>query len=806
MTDQDSSSDSSLIVGLGASAGGLNACSEVLSRLPVDTGMAFVLVQHLSPDQASLLSELLARITPMSVETATDGKRVQANHIYVIPPNTQMTIDRGRLHLLTCDQHQGRVKTIDIFFQSLAADQKHNAIAIMLSGSNDDGALGIQAIRDAGGVVFAQEPSTAEFGNMPSAAIATGRVNFILPPAAIAEELINSSRNPASRDVCQLEREDSSALAVPNDDLDIIFRLLHRQTGIEFTEYKPSTLQRRLQRRVALHRCFDLGEYIQYLQNNPEESHALYQDFLIAVTSFFRDDDVFQILKNKLFSALLKQPSASSLIRVWIPGCATGEEVYSMAICLLESLEAVLIEPRIQIFGTDVSDEAIETARAGIYPENKMEAVSAERRSRFFNDVDGSYQIKTSVRELCVFARQDLSSDPPFSDIDVLSCRNVLIYFKPSLQKRILSFFHYSLKPTGFLVLGNSEDLGETSDLFEVFDAEGRIYTRQAASSRLNFDFIADHYPQVSPLEQQQNESASLNHTSLQQWADQIVLSRYGPSGVVVNEQLEILLFRGDTTQYLRIPAGVPSYNLLRMIRPSLLRDLRTTFDAAKRQGISIKCQSLMSQDSLLPPLTLEVIPFHVSMAQDRCYLVLFEHGPSEGLRLDNEAESDNSDSGFATGLDANSENYSIHQALSASRQELLDTKTLLQLTIEEKYITNQQLVVANEEILSSNEELKSTNEELQTAKEELQSANEELKTTNEELHERNIEACRANDDLTNLLTHVNIPILMLSDTLHIRHFTPAAQSIFNLIPSDIGRSISDFRFGKSTLRTVFDG
>jgi two-component system CheB/CheR fusion protein len=783
-----------LIVGVGSSAGGLDAFSELLSHLPTDTGMGFVLVQHLAPEQESLLSELLGRTTRMPVVTAEDGMVVEANHVYVIPPNAQMTIDQGQLHLASCDQTLGRVKTIDLFFQSLAADQKNKAIAIVLSGSNNDGALGVEAIRAEGGIIFAQDRDTAEFADMPAAAIATGNVDFVLSPTAIAEELVKLKRHPYLRTEVPPTQETAEVPPIEEGELVTVFRLLQRQTGVDFANYKPTTFQRRLQRRMALQKCLNLNDYIQYLRDHPSELQALYQDVLITVTSFFRDPEVYTILQERVFPHLLQQPNAASNIRIWVPGCATGEEAYSLAICMLESLHDQIINPTIQIFGTDISDEAIEVARTGFYRENQIENISAERRLRFFNEVDGGYQIKKSVRELCIFARQDLSSDPPFSDIDMLSCRNVLIYFKPSLQKRVLSFFHYSLKPTGFLLLGNSESLGDTTELFESFDAQARVYTRRAVPSRLNFDFIASYYPREVELSHQQGFSASINRSNLQQWADQIVLSRFGPSGVIVNEQLEILQFRGDTSPYLRIPAGEPSYNLLKMIRPSLLIDLRMVIEEAKQQGNAIRRQGLKIQDlSELSEadLTVEVIPFHASTSPERCYLILFEReAPEAGTVLPEQTE--DSDVGA---VEMNPEIRQLRQELASTRQELLDAQTLLQMTIEEKESTNQQLIAANEEILSSNEELKSTNEELQTAKEEIQSANEELKTTNDELQNRNLEARRANDDLQNLINHVNIPILMLSEDLCIRRFTPSAQAVFNLIPSDVGRRISDLRF-----------
>ncbi|MEY3300080.1 MAG: hypothetical protein RLZZ597_3340 [Cyanobacteriota bacterium] len=393
MTHAASTDDLSLIVGVGASAGGLDAFSELLSHLPVDTGMGFVLVQHLSPNQESLLGELLTRTTRMPVILVEDGMAVQANHVYVIPPNAQMTIAQGQLHLATCDQTQGRLKTIDIFFQSLAADQKHKAVAIVLSGSNNDGAVGVQAIRAEGGIVFAQDRTTAEFAEMPVAAIETGSVDFVLSPAGIAEELVKIKRHPYLQRPTTPQAESEEALPIADEELVNVFRLLQRQTGVDFSSYKSTTFQRRLRRRMALQQCANLGEYIQYLQDDPGKIQALYQDILITVTSFFRDPEMYAALQERVFPLLLQQPNAASSLRIWVPGCATGEEAYSLAICILECLQPLLINPTIQIFGTDISDKAIEVARVGFYQETQMENVSVERRNRFFNEVNRGYQV-----------------------------------------------------------------------------------------------------------------------------------------------------------------------------------------------------------------------------------------------------------------------------------------------------------------------------------------------------------------------------------------------------------------------------
>ncbi|MEM9451693.1 MAG: CheR family methyltransferase [Cyanobacteria bacterium P01_E01_bin.6] len=735
------------------------------------------------------MSNLLAQHTQMMVHIAADGMLVQPNHIYVIPPNVQMAIAHGRLQLAACDQRQGRVKTIDAFFQALATDVGHRAIAIVLSGSNNDGATGIEAIRAAGGITIAQTPETSEFSEMPNAAIATRRVDFILPPAEIADELVTISRQPYLLDSASVDAHELSVVP-ENNQLLTVFRLLQQHTGVDFSHYKQTTFNRRLTRRMALHKLHHLSAYIQYLQDDPHEIQALYQDVLITVTRFFRDPEVYTAIKDHVLPLIVQQQDTPS-IRIWVPGCATGEEVYSLAICLLEYCAPFMISPTIQIFGTDINDRTIEEARLGIYRESRLDGLSPEQLRRFFNEVEGGYQIRKSVRELCIFAKQDLGSDPPFSDIDLVSCRNVLIYFKSPLQQRILSIFHYSLKPTGFLVLGNAESVGDTSELFSVHDAQAKIYRRNAVPSRLNFDYITSTYPQEI-VNQQPSFSGTWERSQLQQWADQIVLNRYAPVGVVVNEHLDILQFRGETSPYLRPAPGEPSFNLLKMIRPSLLVDLQTTLEQAKRQNVTVKHKKILREETHSKEVSLEVIPFSVSASQEGYFLVLFEQSiPSQALS-ESITEPSMSDESFS----ADSEIRRLQHELSTTRQELLDTQTFLQLTIEEQESTNQRLIIANEEILSSNEELKSTNEELQTAKEEIQSSNEELKTTNEELQRQHADAQRANDDLMNLLGNINIPILMLSNDLLIRRFTPVARGIFNLIPSDVGRPITDIRLG----------
>ena len=530
---------------------------------------------------------------------------------------------------------------------------------------------------------------------------------------------------------------------------------------------------------MLLYKLEQQADYLRYLQDHPDEVQALYRELLIVVTQFFRDESAFDALKELVFPRIV---SGSDLpIRIWIPGCATGEEVYSIAICLLEFLAEQMLKPAIQIFGTDLSETAIDKARTGIYPPNRLTGLSSQRLRRFFVQVEGGYQINKRIREMCIFARHDLGSDPPFSALDLISCRNVLIYFAPPLQKRVLPMFHYSLNPTGFLLLGSSESVGEASDLFAEINERVRIYARTQAPIRLSFDLSSGNYPlAVADLDRDINQEYQ-DPVRVQELAERIVLDRYAPVGVLCTERLEILQFRGDTSAYLSPAPGEPSFNLLKMIRPSLLPELQMIIHQAKRQdGSASKAGLIVAKSNQQVTVEIEVIPFRVPPARERYWLISFKQRSNPVVEIASDRNNNKQ-------TDAESE-------IRLLRQELTDSQAYLQATMEEQESTNQRLAAANEEILSSNEELQSTNEELQTAKEEIQAANEELKTTNDELQHRNIEARQSNDDLLNLLRSVELPILMLQEDLRIRRFTPAAQRIFNLIETDIGRMLSDIR------------
>ena len=781
---QQDSSNVFPIAGIGASAGGLEAFTELLKHLPSDTGMAFVLIQHLDPNHKSLLSEILSRSTQMSVSQVVGNTTVEPNHIYVIPPNKQMTISQGVLKLMPREKIRGHAMTVDTFFLSLAEERGNKAIAVVLSGGDSDGAQGAKAIKAAGGITFAQCEDTAQIDSMPNTAVATGDIDFILPPRAIAQELGKISRHPyiAGSPLVNFVEEIDKPIKADNA-LEIIFLLLRAATKVDFNHYKHTTLKRRILRRMVLYQIERLEDYATYLQNHPLEVQALYEDLLINVTSFFRDPQAFDALKTKVFPTITKDKSAGIPIRIWVAGCSTGEEAYSIAICLLEFLETQPIKPPIQIYATDICESAIEKARVGLYKHSQVGDISPERLRRFFVQLDNSYQISKSVRELCVFAKQNLCADPPFSKLDLISCRNVMIYFGAILQKKILPIFHYGLKPSGFLMLGTSETVGEFLDLFLLVDKKYKIYARKLTPARLPLDVVSNNYPLNLENLSPQIKEDTFTDLDLQKQADQIVLSHYAPVGVITNYDLEILQFRGQTSSYLEPAPGRASLNLLKMVRESLRLELRTAIQQAKKQNVPVRKEDLQIwSNEQMRQVSINVIPFQARTSEERYFLILFEDAPS--IPQPQLAE---------TSREKTTRRKQVSdKEIARLQEELTTTKEHLQTIIEEQEASNQDLRAANEEILSSNEELQSTNEELETAKEEIQAANEELNTVNDELHRRNIESNQISNDLQNLLSSTNIPIVMLGADLRIRRFTPLAQQILNLIPTDVGRPLGD--------------
>ncbi len=778
------------IVGVAASAGGLEAFTQLLEHLPVDTGMAFVLIQHLSPDHQSLLTEILARVTKMQVCQAKNRMRVEPNQVYVIPPNVKMVLDDGVLKLSPREKVLGKYMPGDAFFVSLAADRGNKSIAVVMSGGDGDGSLGLTAIKAAGGVTFAQCEDTAKFDSMPHTAVATGNVDFVLPPEQIAAQLVELGRNPMWTSPQEMIVTDG-LVAAPTA-LATIFSLLKSSTGVDFSNYKPKTLDRRIQRRMLLCKLAQLADYATYLQAHPAEVKALYEEILIHVTSFFRDPEAFELLKTKVFETITQNKSVELPIRVWVAGCSTGEEVYSIAICLLEFLADRVPQPPIQIFATDISELAIEKARSGIYTESQMVDVSTERRLRFFYPIEGGYHISKAVRELCVFARQDLSTDPPFSNVDLISCRNVLIYLGDALQQRIMPIFHYSLKETGFLLLGTSESTGKSANLFTVVDKKHRIYKKDPTVIQSKVSFTPSIYPTIKAGDERggrQSFPAVTQGFDLQEKVDRLIADRYTPVGVVVDDKMQVLQLRGEIDRYLKLVSGVATLNLFNLVRSGLLVELQAAIYQAQQSNSTVTKNGLqLSENGRSISFNLQVIPFNIPTVAEPRFLVLFEDAPIIATSNDGQI-----DSTVAQG-DLAQENFRLKQELNVASQERAATQEYLRAVIQEQEYSNQDLKVANEEILSSNEELQSTNEELETAKEEIQATNEELNTTNDELRRRNAEVDTVNNDLTNLLASMNIPILMLTNDLRIRRFTPMAQKLFNFIATDTGRPLSDIR------------
>jgi two-component system CheB/CheR fusion protein len=767
------------IVGIGASAGGLEAFTQLLTHLPTDTNMAFVLVQHLDPKHESHLTELISRVTKMPVSEVTEGMPVAPNHVFVIPPNTNMAVLHGSLHLMPRAESHGLHLPIDYFLRSLAEDQLGKAIGVILSGTASDGVLGLKAIKAEGGITFAQDERSAKYDGMPHSAITAGVVDIVLPPEGIAVELARLGRHPYLNYARAAKTDE--VLSEGQDDLNKLFILMRTATGVDFSYYKHTTIKRRIKRRMALHQIEPLAHYVTYLRENPAEVRALYDDILISVTSFFRDPEAFEGLKTSVFPNLLKQQSRGTPIRVWVPGCSTGEEAYSIAICLIEFLNDLASDTLFQIFATDISNVALERARIGIYSEAIALDITPERLKRFFVKVDRGYQISKTIRDTCVFARQNLVKDPPFSKLDLISCRNVLIYLGSVLQKKIIPLFHFALKPDGFLMLGTSETIGAFSDLFASVDRKNKVYSKKSALAPLSVDFAASKYPiEQGDTDKRMNEDvwSALN---LQKEADRIVMEKYGPAGVVINDAMGILHFRGYTGRYLEPPPGEPSFNILKMAREGLRLELRHAIEEA-RKGVPVRKDGLLVKSSdHLRHVNLEVIPLKTPPAQERSYLVLFEDVTPPAIETGEAA--------------ANQTQQSEEDPQLVRLQlELTATREYLQSVIEEQEATTEELQSASEEIQSSNEELQSTNEELETAKEELNATNEELTTVNQELQNRNLELSLINNDLMNLLRSINIPIVMLDRDLRIRRFTPPARQTLNLIPTDVGRPISDLK------------
>src|SRR5467141_2611496 len=772
------------VVGIGASAGGLEAFTQLLRELPPDINMALVLIQHLDPTYKSLLTELLSKTSKLPVAEVTDGMQVKPGHVYVIPPNTSMTISKGALHLTPRLEVDRKHMPIDHFLESLSLDQKGRAIGVILSGTSMDGVQGLKAIKAEGGITIAQDEKSAKYYDLPRSAVAAGFVDIILAPKDIAQELTRISEHPY---VPYLETEKAEEL-LPQSDLEKIFGLLRRGKGVDFTDYKHATLKRRILRRMLILKIKRMENYLKYLQTNPIELNSLFQDILISVTAFFREPATLEALKTEIFPNILKNRPAEDPIRIWIPGCSTGEEVYSVAMSLLEYLDNARIKPPIQIFATDVNENVLERARQGVY--SASPSISAERLRRFFVKTNGSYQINKTIRKMCIFAKQNVTADPPFSKLDLIVCRNLLIYLGPPLQKKLLPIFHYALKPTGFLVLGDFETIGEVDNIFSVANKRLKIYSKKPVVPRTPLDFSMKYGIELGHVDRSEARPIEglVPEQAIFREADRILLTKYSPATVIVNSDLEIIQFRGRTGLFLEPAPGKASLNVLKMAREGLMTNLRAAIDRAKTSGDTVRKKEIaIKSDGKYIDVNLEVVPLKTSTNLPY-FLIAFEEALSRPI------------SGPATG-GARGAKYARDQMAEDRKllhleQELTANKEYLQSIIQDNESAIEELRAANEEIQSSNEELQSTNEELETAKEELQSTNEELTTVNEELQNRNLELTQVNNDITNLNASANVPVLMLGSDLRLRLWGPLSDKLFSLKASDLGRSIFDINLG----------
>jgi two-component system CheB/CheR fusion protein len=753
------------IVGVGASAGGLEAFTELLSHLPRDTGMAFVLIQHLDPKHESHLTELLAKECKMPVAEVTGGTRVEANRVYVIPPRCNLGIADGVIHT-SPRSPSGCNLPIDSFLRELAADRGRRALGVILSGTASDGTLGLQAIKAAGGITFAQVARTARFDGMPKSAIAAGVADYVLAPAAIALQLATLARNGHA------PAEPPEAAEMPEDaELARVLRLVRNATGVDFAHYKPGTLVRRIKRRMALRGFDTLQDYSRDLEQNRDEANALCESCFITVTAFFREPAVFEELKKMVFPALVENRAPEDPIRIWVPGCASGEEAYSIAICLMEFLDETKMSFPIEIFATDLSQTAIEKARAGTYAVGALAHISPQRLARFFVRSERGYQIAKDIRDVCVFARHNLAQDPPFSKLDLISCCNVLIYLGDVLQRKVWTILQYALKPTGFLVLGPSESIGALSESFHQVEKSHKIYSLRATASTPALPLSEGHRI-GGRVDLREKIAESGTGMEVHREADRLALAEYAPPGVIIDNQMNIVEVRGRTAPYLELSPGKATQNLLKLAREGLIAGLGKAIRTAwQTNAVAHEGGFRIEDGGKLKDLNIKVIPFRgPSSSEERYFLVLFEEtGPNGAPRAMPQPA-----------IPGNGGSARLHH-------ELVATKEYLQSTIEDHASTL-------EELRASNEEAQAANEELETAQEELESANEELNTLNEELKTSNREFSKVNRDLANLLESISIPLVMVGRDLRIRRFTRAIEPMLNLVASDVGRPITDFQ------------
>jgi two-component system, chemotaxis family, CheB/CheR fusion protein len=787
------------LVAIGSSAGGFEATKEFFVTIPADTGMAFVIVPHLDPTHESHLADLMRRETQMPIAEAEDGMAVEANHVYVIAPNTTMIILDGRLHLKERIKAEDRgVLVIDRFFRSVAEAYGDRAVGIVLSGALGDGTDGVRAIKAAGGFTLVQDPKTATFPEMPKNAIRTGMVDVVGPPAQLAE-ILAGMRGDLYRpgDASEKEAEQDSSRAYEK-----IMEAVHKTTGTDFRLYKRPTLLRRIQRRMMATKHPGLEDYARFVSGSAEEAKRLHQEFLLLVTHFFRDGDITRAIEEEVLPAILDRRAYNEPLRAWVAGCATGEEAYSLAILLTEYAERHDLSVQLTVFATDLSTTAIRIAREGAYPESISEYVSEERLERFFEPHGGGYRIRKHIRGMCVFAEHNVVQDPAFSNMDLVSCRNLLVYMEPPLQRRAIEAFHYALRPDGFLILGSAESVGRNRDLFESVSETRCVLRRRNGRPKARRGAAAPAEP-VDHVKAIGVPPGEVKTATIDREADRVLLERHAPPGVVVDQAMRTVHFHGDTARLLKHRKGPANLNLLQMVPPGLAREIQDAVDEADDRGEAVRRGSVTFEDNGQSlALSLDVVPLPGHGAAERYYLITFEEDGARSLSRRSQPSPQARSGGFLEAFTGRSKRVLEEQLKQAYKEAREAREHLRHITAAHEWAL-EELRSANEEAVSTNEELLSTNEELETTKEELQSTNEELTTLNEELHVRNRELQLTNNDLMNLLQSVELPVIMLDADLKIRRFTERSRELFNLIQTDTDRPLLDIQasFDSSGLR-----
>jgi two-component system CheB/CheR fusion protein len=767
------------IVGIGTSAGGLEALQHFFQGVPAKCGMAFVVIQHMDPTHQGILAELLQRGTSMPVRQIVDDMPVQSDHIYVIPPDRDLSILHGRLLLLEAVLHHGIRLPIDFFFRSLALDCREHGVGIILSGMGSDGTLGIKAIKEASGAIFVQDPADAKFDSMPRCAIATGLVDSIAPAAELAPKVLSffafEQKHAPVQDGVPAESDQI--------ELDKIITLLRTQTGQDFSQYKRSTIYRRIERRMAMNELPNISSYLRYLRLNLKEGSLLFKELLIGVTQFFRDTDVWDQLKKDGIPSLLAANPSGGTLRAWIPGCSTGEEAYTLAMIFREVIAARESRAHysLQIFATDLDGEAVQTARAGIYPQNISADVSEERLNQFFTQETGIYQVKREIRDMVIFAQQNVAMDPPFTKLDLLCCRNLLIYLESDLQRKIIPLFHHSLKPNGLLILGSAETIGESAGLFSPLPGKTRIYRRRDVT--VNPELV-EFPPVFSRTRAGFNTALGREVIAVPKLPDftlltnELLLQRFAPAAALTTDKGDIVYICGKTGKYLEPAAGRANLNLFAMAREGLSDALNAVFAKAVREQSTVTLKSVkVGTNENVQHVDLTVQPLTKPLALNGMVLVVFVDVISPVPEADG-----------AVGT----EDVGRDERMLGMSREMTQLRDELKIVRNEMQASQEELRSANEELQSSNEELQSTNEELTTSKEEMQSINEELQSVNNELTAKVEEMTQASDDMKNLLNSTAIATLFLDDQLRVRRFTTQMTSVFKLIPSDLGRPITD--------------